>query len=355
MTPSEMKPGGAPKPAGRRVAAAIGGCLVLLALLGGGAAWLARRHFVAPGPLAQARDGVVPRGAVPAVAQALHAAGVVASEWDFAIAVLLTHDRAPLRAGEFAFPAHASLQTVLATLRHARAVMHLLTIPEGLTAAQIVVLVDRAPAMTGAAPVPAEGAMLPQSYAYDYGTPRAALIARAISAMRGALAEVWAGRAPAALPATPRDLLILASIVERETARPEERPHVAAVFLNRLRLGMRLQSDPTVAYAATGGKLTAQPGITRAELAMDNPYNTYRAGGLPPGPIDSPGLASLEAVAHPLASGDLYFVADGSGGHAFASSLAAHERNVARWRAGQAVITPPPALTAPGRRDTSQR
>jgi UPF0755 protein len=319
----------------RRVAAAIGLTLVLLASLGAAAAWLARRQFAAPGPLPQAADVVVPRGAAPVLAAALRTAGVIASARDFRIAVLLTHDRGPLRAGEFAFPAHASLGTVLGVLRHGRPVEHRLTIPEGLTAAQIATLVDRAPDLTGPTPVPAEGAVLPQTYAYEYGTPRAALIARATAAMRRALADVWAGRAPGTLPATPRDLLILASIVERETALPAERPHVAAVFLNRLRFGMRLQSDPTVAYAATGGLVTAQPDITLAELRLDNPYNTYRIGGLPPGPIDSPGLASLEAVAHPLASEDLYFVADGKGGHAFAATLAAHDRNVANWRAAE--------------------
>ncbi len=312
---------------------------MLLAALGGGAAWLGQRRYAQPGPLGQTRDVVVPRGAPAQVGAALLRAGVIGSLRDFRLAALLTRDRGPLRAAEFAFPAGASMRQTLDILRTARPVQHRVTIPEGLTAAQIAVLMDRAEAMDGAAPVPEEGAVLPDSYAYEYGTPRAAVLARAAAAMRRALAQAWASRAPQVNLATPQDMLILASIVERETARPDERAHIAAVFLNRLRLGMKLQSDPTVAYAVTGGRETAERGITRAELGTDSPYNTYRAAGLPPGPIDSPGLAALAAVARPAESDDLYFVADGNGGHVFAKTLEEHNRNVARWRALNGAVT----------------
>jgi UPF0755 protein len=151
--------------------------------------------------------------------------------------------------------------------------------------------------------------------------------------MTRALDEAWAGRSEGLSLSSPRQVLILASIVERETAKPEERPHIAAVYLNRLRLGMRLQADPTVVYGVSGGTGLLDRGLTRQDLASNDPFNTYRNAGLPPGPICSPGLASIRAVTHPAESDDLYFVADGSGGHAFARTMEAHERNVARWKA----------------------
>jgi UPF0755 protein len=278
---------------------------------------------------------VIPRGGLAAVADALVQAGVITRPATFQAAAVLTSAAGPLRAGELAFPARASLRTVLAVLRTGRPVEHFLTIPEGLTAAQIARLLDGAGALTGETPLPPEGSVLPQTYAYDYGTTRAALLERAQAAMRAALARAWAERNPDLPLDNPEQLLTLASLVERETARPEERAHIAAVFVNRLRRGMRLQSDPTVAYAASGGQVTAARGLTRGDLSAANPYNTYRVAGLPPGPIDSPGLASLEAAARPEHSDDLYFVADGTGGHVFARTLEEHTRNVAHWRASE--------------------
>ena len=175
--------------------------------------------------------------------------------------------------------------------------------------------------------------MLPQSYGFELGATRKAILDRAGAAMEQALAKAWAERQPDLPLATPEDALILASIVERETARPDERPHVAAVYLNRLRLGMKLQADPTVVYGTSGGAGTLDRPLTRADLDRDDPYNTYRIRGLPPGPIDSPGSASLRAVTQPAASSDLYFVADGTGRHVFARTLEEHQRNVARWSA----------------------
>jgi UPF0755 protein len=303
---------------------------LLVVALGLAGVYLARRTLTAPGPLAAAADVVVPRGSLAGIAGALARAGVIDNRLALRAAAWWTRDAGPLRAGEFRFPAHASLAATLAVLREARPVQHSLTIAEGLTAGQIAALFNDDTLLSGPPVAPAEGAVLPETYAYERGASRAAVLARAERAMDRALAAAWAGRAEALGLSDPRQLLILASIVERETALPEERPLVAAVFLNRLRQGMRLQSDPTVAYAVTGGASAGR--LTRADLESDSPYNTYRVPGLPPGPIDSPGRASLDAVAHPASSDALYFVADGTGGHAFAATLAEHNRNVARWR-----------------------
>lgn len=231
------------------------------------------------------------------------------------------------------FPAHASVEQVLAVLRTARPVEHHLTIVEGLTAKQISGVLSHADAMTGAVPAIPEGSVLPQTYDYEYGAERSRVLGRAEAAMAKALAAAWADRAPGLPLATAQDALILASIVERETAKPQERPHVAAVYLNRLRLGMRLQADPTVVYAASDGTGLLDHGLTRSELDRDGPYNTYRVNGLPPSPICSPGLDSIRAVLHPADSDDLYFVADGTGGHVFSRNYQAHGAAVARWRA----------------------
>lgn len=308
------------------------GIAIALAACAGGVGWWARRLYLAPGPLAQARAVMVPRGSLDAVADTLAASGVVPAAWSLHIAGLATRGAGPLHAGELEFPAHASLAQVLEVLRHARPVLHRVTIPEGLTAAQIADLLDRAPSLSGNPVVPGEGTVLPETYDVERGTSRAAVVRRAQTAMRSVLADDWATRSPGLPYADPHDLLVLASLVERETARPDERAHIAGVFVNRLRAGMRLQSDPTVAYAVSGGT-TLERSLTRADLAWPNPYNTYVAPGLPPAPIDSPGPAALAAAARPLLTDDLYFVADGTGGHVFAATLAQHEENVARWRA----------------------
>ena len=319
---------------GRRAVAAA----ILLLLLAGIGWQAAIRQFRAPGPLAQARALVIPPGAAGRIAELLAADAIIDHPLEFRLAAWWTAREGTLHAGEFAIPSRASLRQLLTILRTARPIQHRLTIPEGLTAAQIAVLIDRAEPLVGDTPVPAEGAVMPQTYAFERGTSRAALLNRMTGAMDRALADAWAGRDPALKLTSPGDLLTLASLVERETARPEERPHIAAVFLNRLRLGMKLQSDPTVIYAASGGGGLLDHPITRAELDAPNPYNTYRNATLPPGPIASPGIAALQAVAHPLASDDLYFVADGSGGHNFARTLHDHNRNVARWRAQRTVV-----------------
>lgn len=310
----------------------LGGAIVLLAALAGLAAWQASRIYQAPGPLAEPANHVVPRGGTEVIAASLLRAGIVEDGRAFALAAWLTRPQGPLRAGEFAFPARASLAEVLAVLREARPVQRRLTIPEGLTAAQILALLERTEGLTGPIPVLAEAEILPETYAYQWGDARAPLLRRAEAAMDAALAEAWAQRAEGLPLATAREALVLASIVEEETALPEERPRVAAVFLNRLRRNMPLQSDPTVAYAASSGAGLDRP-LSRADLERDSPFNTYRVRGLPPAPIAAPGRDSLRAVTRPAQTEELYFVANGEGGHAFARTLEEHNRNVARWRA----------------------
>ncbi len=309
--------------------------LVLLALLlvcAGGGAFLARSLYRNPGPLPSTRTAVVPKGSIEIVATSLRRDGVIADPLAFRIAAEITRGDGPLHAAELAFPAHASLRVVLHVLRTAPAVQHGLTVPEGWTGAEIARALAASDALTGPVAIPADGAVLPQTYDYERGTTRAALLARMEAAMRLTLGRVWRDRDPSIALPGPQALLVMASMVERETHLASERPMVASVFLNRLRLGMRLQSDPTVAYAVTGGLGPLARPLSRADLAFDNPFNTYVAPALPPAPIASPGLASLLAVAHPAASDALYFVADGSGGHAFAATLPDQNRNVARWR-----------------------
>ena len=306
--------------------------LVVLSLGLGMGFGIWRDTLDAPGPATSAQDVVIPHGGLTDVAETLARAGVISSPTLFRIAALVTRG-APLRAEEFSFPASASMRAVLAVLRTGKPVEHHITIPEGITAAQIALLLDRADALTGDDPLPAEGAVMPSTYNYERGATRNSVVQRATAAMTHNLAQLWADRAPGLPLQTPHQALILASIVERETALPEERPRVAAVFINRLRLGMRLQSDPTVAYASSGGLGGLGRPLTRADLEDDNPYNTYRIAGLPPAPIASPGLAALRAVLHPAETDELYFVADGGGGHAFARTLDEHVRNVTRARA----------------------
>ncbi len=290
-----------------------------------------------PGPLAKVSDIVVTRGGIDRLAMGLIEAGAIDSVLRFRAVAWLTRNDGALHAAEFAFPAHASLNQVLAILRTAHPVEHRLAIPEGLTAFQIAALAGKAEATTGEVKRFEEASVLPQTYAYEYGATRESILARARTAMTRALDTAWAGRAAGFPLGTAKEALILASIVERETAKPEERAHVAAVYLNRLRIGMRLQADPTVAYAASDGTGVLDHKLTRADLDRDDPFNTYRNAGLPPTPICAPSLASIQAVLHPQPSDDLYFVADGTGGHAFAATRDAHERNVAKWRTAQSA------------------
>ena len=322
--------------------------VIWFAVLGGAAVatgfWL-RVQWDVEGPLPEAKAVVVPHGGTAEAAAALKSAGVIGNATAFEALTWLTFFDGNIRAAEFSFPPKSSIAMVLEILRTGKPVEHRITIVEGVTAKQIYALLMSSEAASGTIEVPPEGSALPQTYDFERGMARDAILGRARVAMDKELAAAWSSRLPNLPLTSPRDLLILASIVERETAKAEERPHVAAVYMNRLRTGMKLQADPTVAYAASGGTGMLDHKLNRADLDRDDPYNTYLRPGLPPGPICSPGVASLRAVSRPMNSDDLYFVADGSGGHAFAKTQEAHLRNVARWRGSQLAPAEPASST----------
>jgi len=308
--------------------------IALIVLAAGAAASYAMlRQFSAPGPLAETRDVVVPRGSLQAVADALKRESIISFPLLLRAAALATWTEGSLRAGELSFPKAASLETVLAVLRFGRPVQHRLTVPEGLTAAQIARIFAAERLLEGDLSLPPEGGVLPDTYSFERDTPANLLVARARAAMARALAAAWAARAPGLVLRSPREALILASIVEREARLPEERPMIARVFLNRLAAGMRLQADPTASYTASGGLGTLDRPLGRDDLDHPDPYNTYVVDGLPAGPICSPGAASIQAVLHPSSGPALYFVTDGTGGHVFSTSLTEHVSNVSRMRA----------------------
>jgi UPF0755 protein len=314
------------------------GVLIFLAIaVGALGSWYVLHEFDAPGPAAAggAPETIVavPKGSgLNRTAAILEKQGVVQSGWIFRIGVMVNRKAAALKAGEYAIPSRASPREIMAILIEGKSIVYKLTLPEGLTSAMIVDLVKADPILIGdVTEMPPEGSLLPETYIFDRGTTRAALLKRMQDDHAAVLDGLWAGRAPNLPFATKAEAVTLASIVEKETGVASERPLVAAVFINRLRKGMKLQSDPTIIYGLTKGVPLGR-GIRQSELDKATPYNTYVITGLPPTPIANPGKASLAAVLNPAPSEALFFVANGTGGHAFAATVEEHEKNVQKWR-----------------------
>jgi UPF0755 protein len=298
---------------------------MLLLLVG---VWL----FQGPGPSAHATDVVLPPGArTPEIAAALQHGGAIGSSTVFLLAAEITGASRHLKAGEYAFEPHASMATIMRMIRRGEIVRHVVTIPEGFTSESVVDTLDASDILTGSAPIPPEGAVLPETYEVQRGEDRAAVLQRMMDARDQLLTALWAQRRPDLPLTSPQQAVILASIVEKETGLSSERPRVAAVFINRLQKGMKLESDPTVIYGLTRGVPLGR-GIRQSELTAPTAYNTYVIPALPPTPICNPGRASLAAVLDAPRTDELYFVANGTGGHAFSATLEQHAKNVARWR-----------------------
>jgi UPF0755 protein len=308
--------------------------LVILAIGLAVAAFVAFRFvygWTEAGPATQDISVIVPEGAsVADAAVLLKQAGAVRSADAFLTRTKVFGRGKSIKAGEFLIPKGASNSEIFSILQGGKTLTRLITIPEGMPS---IMVYDRLMAndqLTGTISVPAEGSVLPDSYAFDKGESRAVVLKRMQDAMNRALAKLWAERAPNAVPKSPKEAIILASIVEKETGVPAERPMVAGVYGNRLKTGMMLQADPTIIYPITKGKPLGRR-IKKSEIAAVNDYNTYAMTGLPKGPIANPGLLSILAVLHPADTKALYFVADGKGGHIFADTLEEHNQNVRKW------------------------
>jgi len=309
----------------------------VLACLAIGVFYFMKVQLDRPGPLTTSTVVVVPKGeGIAAIAERLERDGVITDRRIFMSGILYfmyLQGYGSVKAGEYELGKQATMREVLDTLVEGKSIEHKVTLPEGLTSQQIVARLLAHPELTGEiAEIPPEGTLLPDTYRFGSDDSRKNIIERMQHAQRKFLAKMWEERHPDIMVKTPDEALVLASIVEKETGRAEERPHVASVFHNRLEKRMRLQSDPTIIYGIFGGEGMRDHPITRDELDRETPYNTYKIAGLPPTPIANPGRAAIEAVLKPAKTEYLYFCADGTGGHAFASTLAEHNKNVARWR-----------------------
>ncbi len=310
----------------------VGFIILMLALFGAliaGASLLG--GWRGTGPAQADTTFVVPQGATfRAVADRLEAEGLVRSSGMFYLRARLLAGSPVVKAGEYLIPKGASNRDIVAILTEGVGINRFVTIPEGMPSIMVQERLMAAQGLTGSIDVPPEGSVLPDTYAYDRGESRAAVLGRMQAAMKQALDAAWAERSPRTVVRSKQEAVILASIVEKETAIPAERPTVAGVYSNRLRIGMRLQADPTIIYPITRGKPLGRR-IVRSEITAVNDYNTYAMAGLPKGPIANPGKSSIVAVLNPAETKALYFVADGKGGHIFADTLEQHNANVRKW------------------------
>jgi UPF0755 protein len=326
------------------------GLVLILAASAGYVKW----QLDSAGPLQAEQIILVPEGVgMKSIARIFVDRGAIESPRIFVWAGRAMQVDRTIRAGEYRIPAHASLTRILGILRSGEVVLHKLTIPEGLTSYEIVRILEATPELTGKIIVPpAEGSLLPQTYYYILGNNRNDLLARMHKAMADYLVNMWPFRADDLPFKSPEEAVILASIVEKETGVSDERAHVAGVYINRIRLGMPLQADPTVSYGLAAGAVPNRA-LSHQDLLQSTPFNTYLFKGLPPTPIANPGGRAIDAVLHPLASKDLYFVADGTGGHRFAETIKDHNANVAHWRKIERERAPqpePPAKIKPARK-----
>jgi UPF0755 protein len=316
--------------------------LVLVSMIGVGGAYVYGKQLLeAAGPLKEDKIVNIPaRAGKGDIAEALQREGVIdINRWLFIGGVFALKASSDLKPGEYEFRKNASLRDVIGTIVEGKVVQHAVTIPEGLTSEQIVTRLSENDIFTGTVrEMPREGTLLPETYKFPRGTPREQVIQRMQQAQKRVLAEIWERRNTDIPVKTPEQLVTLASIVEKETGKADERSRVAAVFVNRLRQKMKLQSDPTIIYGLAGGKGTLGRPIKRSEIMQPSPYNTYVVDGLPPGPIANPGRASLEATANPARTRDLFFVADGTGGHSFTETYDQHQKNVAKLRTMEKAI-----------------
>lgn len=306
------------------------GRLIALAAAALAFAWLVGGWFV-PGPLPRDTEFVVPDGiGLSGVSDRLAEQGAIPSSLTFRLRARLLGGTAPIKAGTFLLPRGASQRTLLEILHGGKVIRRFVTVPEGMPSVMVQERLMAQPNLSGEVAVPAEGSVLPETYEIALGESRADVVGRMQAAMQRTLKELWAARSPSAVVKTPEEAVILASIVEKETGKPEERTMVAGLYSNRLRQGMRLQADPTIIYPITRGKPLGRR-IRQSEISAVNDYNTYSMAGLPKGPITNPGRDSIAAVLNPAKTDALYMVADGTGGHAFAATLEEHNRNVAKW------------------------
>ncbi|MBC8035850.1 MAG: endolytic transglycosylase MltG [Rhizobiales bacterium] len=308
--------------------------VLVIALAGGIAATYGYREYIRPGPLAIAKALEIEKGlGTSGIAAKLEKEGVIVNAEAFSTAVILTGSRGRLKAGEYEFPAASTMREVLDLLVSGKSLIYKVSIPEGWTSAMAMARIDGDPVLKGGATTPPpEGAIMPDTYVFKRGMTRHQLLEDMQKAQTKLLDEIWATRKSGLAIRSKEEAVILASIVEKETGLASERPLIASVFMNRLAKGMRLQSDPTIIYGIAGGKGKLDRPLTKADITTPTPYNTYTINGLPPGPIANPGRAALEAVVNPPPTAYLYFVANGTGGHAFAATLEEHNRNVTKWR-----------------------